>query len=280
MKVLSNVELKKYTTVRIGGIAEKFIIPQNIEELTDVMRKDNPKYLIGGGSNLLISERTFDMVVCLREFADYVNDLGEGEFEVGASVRLQKLIMTINEKGYGGIEYLYSVPGLVGGAVVMNAGRGKSYNKTISDYIKKVTVLYEGKILEINKEDCGFEHRNSMFKNSEYIILSVIFNFPKQSVEVSKKLREERILLCKENQDSKGYNFGSVFMEANTKILRIFKKYGSKKNKHVYFSKKTLNWLINDGEGTFDEALRNIEMVNKVHKIFRKDCTPEVIIWK
>jgi UDP-N-acetylmuramate dehydrogenase len=89
-----------------------------------------------------------------------------GNITVGASVRLQKLIQFANENELGGIEYLYSVPGLVGGAVVMNAGRGRKFNQSISDYIVEVRYLENDELKSITKDQCRFEYRDSIFKNN------------------------------------------------------------------------------------------------------------------
>ena len=63
MQVLINEDLKKYTTVRIGGVADKLYIPETTTELVELVRDYSPEYFIGGGSNLLINDRHFDIVV-------------------------------------------------------------------------------------------------------------------------------------------------------------------------------------------------------------------------
>lgn len=279
MKCLENEKLSKYTTVKIGGITKKMLIPENTEELIDVIKQYNPSYFIGGGSNLLISDRSFDLVVNLRHFNDKIEDRGNGVYYIGASVRLQKLIHTINENGYGGIEYLFSVPGLVGGAVVMNAGRGKAYKMSISDYIISVDTIDNGERHTFTKDQCKFEYRSSIFKNSDSIILGILFKFPEQDKEISEKLRKERIDLCKSLQDNTKPNFGSVFMEANDRIINFVKRQGIG-NKNIHFSKKTRNWLLNENNGTYVEAMKAIKKVEFMHKLFRKKCVLEVIVWK
>lgn len=279
MIVKINEDLKKYTTMKIGGIAKKMLVPETKEELIDVVLKENPKYIISGGSNLLISEREFDLVLNLRSFNEEVINLGQGHYIIGASVRLQKLINRINEDGYGGIEYLYSVPGLIGGAVVMNAGRGKSYQKSISDYLISVEVLKEGRIEKYNKEECKFEYRNSILKNSDMIILSTEFQFEEQSQEISEKLKKERLVLCKEKQDNSSPNMGSVFCEYNRKIMSLMRRMNVGKG-DICFSGKTNNWLLNTGNGTFEDAYGVIKRVQKIHKILKKKCVLEVIVWE
>lgn len=280
MRVENNVELKKYVTFRMGGIAESFYTPETEEELLELAREDLTQYCVGGGSNLLINDtRHFESVVNLREFSNYISKNDEGYYEVGASVRLQKLINTINEDGFGGIEYLYSVPGLVGGAVVMNAGRGKQFNQAISDYIIAVKVFHDGKIEWMEKEVCQFKYRDSVFKRNKWLVLAVKFSFPKTPKLVTEKLRKERIQLCKEKQDSSAPNFGTVFCKADIHTMRMFQNKILGKCGKIRYSEKTANWMLNQG-GTFENAIKLINRVKFVHKLMGKECREEVIFWR
>ena len=104
MKILSNVWLKNYTTIRIGGLVKTMLIPETVDELKNVINVHGNKFVFGGGSNLLASdEHEFDFIVNLREFNKELVYNGGGKFTVGASVRLQQLINTVNLCGYGGI---------------------------------------------------------------------------------------------------------------------------------------------------------------------------------
>ena len=221
----------------------------------------------------------FDSVVNLREFSSTIEDKGNGTYIVGASVRLQKLIKTINADGYGGIEYLYSVPGLVGGAVVMNAGRGKSFNKCISDYIESVKVFCRGQVYWMEKVDCKFSYRMSNFQHSDAIVLAVRFKFNKTSLETSEALRKERLELCKKKQDNSAPNFGTVFCESNKAIMQLYKYLPIGKKNGIKFSGKTANWMLNNG-GSFDEAMKLLDAVERTHKLFGQKCRAEVVIWQ
>lgn len=279
MKIENQADLKKYTTFRMGGIAEKMYIPESEDELVELISKKHPKYFIGGGSNLIINQRSFDCVVNLREFNNTIERVADGEYVVGASVRLQKLINAVNADGYGGIEYLYSVPGLVGGATVMNAGRGKVYNQCISDYIIEVKVLHKDEVMWMKKADCAFSYRSSVFSSGDYTVLAVRLKFPAVCVEESQKRRQERLDLCKQKQDNSSPNFGTVFCESNKIIMQIFKYLPIGRKKGVGYSKKTANWLLNK-DGTFEDTIKLLERVKKLHKITGKKCRTEVVIWE
>ena len=275
----SDVELKKYTTFRMGGKAKTMYIPKTESELIHIVNEIGANFLIGGGSNLVISERDFDNVINLRKFNTDIQEQGNGIFVVGASVRLQKLITTINEKGYGGIEYLFSVPGLVGGAIVMNAGRGKLYSASISDYILEVKVWHKGKVKWMQKNECNFAYRSSVFSNGEYVILAVKYQFPVTDAGEAEKLRKERIALCKEKQDNSAPNFGTVFCESNKVIMQMFKYLPIGRGSGISYSRKTSNWLLNNG-GSFDEVVKMIHRVKRMHALLKQKCRIEVVIWK
>lgn len=275
MIIKNDERLAQHTTIKIGGIAKEYIVPESIEELRETLAQ-RIDIVIGGGSNLLIAERCYDRVVDLSSFDKSIISLGDGKYKIGASARLQNVIRRINEEERGGIEYLMSVPGLIGGAVVMNAGRGRSYNACISDYILSVEAIVDGEIQTYYKDECGFEYRNSIFKNSKMIIISAIFQFQPMSLVESERLRKERIDLCRQKQDNIAPNFGSVFMECNSMIMKIVKLVGVRKNK-VSFSKKTGNWLLNGG-GSYEDALKCIRVVEWFHMIFRQKCEREVIV--
>lgn len=278
MKIDNNADLKKLTTFKMGGTASKLYTPETEDELINLIQDKHPQYFIGGGSNIIINTRVFDSVVNLREFSSTIEDKGNGTYIVGASVRLQKLIKTINADGYGGIEYLYSVPGLVGGAVVMNAGRGKSFNECISDYIESVKVFCRGQVYWMEKVDCKFSYRMSNFQHSDAIVLAVRFKFNKTSLETSEALRKERLELCKKKQDNSAPNFGTVFCESNKAIMQLYKYLPIGKKNGIKFSGKTANWMLNNG-GSFDDVLILLKRVKKFHRVLGQKCRTEVIIW-
>ncbi|MGF6989669.1 UDP-N-acetylmuramate dehydrogenase [Lachnospiraceae bacterium PM6-15] len=294
MQTLYNVYLNQYTTFQLGGICKTLFIPETESELINLVMQDAEYKFIGGGSNLLINDRAvYDNVILLKKFSDSITIMPGGHVDVSASISLAKLIRTINQNGLGGIEYLASVPGLVGGALYMNAGRGKRYNVSIADYVVSVRALCltnsngyrRGEILELNKNKCEFAYRNSIFKNNHFLILSAKFDFDTLSLDEAKKHIEERMEWCKKTQDRSRPNFGSVFREQNGIIMNMVRILQLGGSRNVHFSRKSKNWMLNpmgkDARvGAFDDAVRLINRVKKIHKLFRKKCTEEVCIWR
>lgn len=282
MKVLENVSLSNYTTLKIGGECKKLFFPKTESAIVELISKYPKAPILGGGSNLLINDtHSFDMAICMKDYMAEIIEIKNNIAYVGAGVRLQKLIKYINNNGYGGIEYLWSVPGLVGGAIYMNAGRGRGANKQISDYLVSVEVLEDGQVKTYTKDECEFGYRTSVFQKKNCIILSAIFSFDRISPEEGKRLQMARVQLCKQFQDNKYPNAGTTFCESDPRIMNIFQKISSKKaTKGVHFSFKTSNWLQNRGEGTYNEAVKLINRVKFLHKILGKPCKLEYKVWE
>lgn len=278
MEELFNVNLKNYSNMRIGGTAERMLFPKNIEELKEAYKIES-KYIIANGSNILINDRIFKNVVNVSKMEEKIKNLTGGRFYVTASVKLPSFINYVNKLGYGGMEFLYCVPGTIGGAIYMNAGRGAHTGEFISNYIESVEVFDNGKIRTISKEDCKFSFRRSVFHDNKFIILSAIFKFSSMSIEESSLKKNERKKFCKINQDHSGGNLGSVFCVANGNILTIAKMFRIGKKKGAHFSGKSSNWIVNSGAGTFNQVISIIKIVEMLHKIIKKDIKREIIIW-
>lgn len=282
MVVFNNEKLEKYTTFKIGGIAEKLYVPQGVDELQQLLKciTGEERYILSGGSNLLINDKKiFKNVISLQNVDNSIVDYSDGKFYVGSSVRIQKFINYAKEKGYGGLEFLYSVPGMLGGLIAMNAGRGEGWNQSISNYIIQVQGLVNNQVKTFKKEECNFEYRTSKFIMSDNIIVGAVLQLDKDTPDHIDSLISERMNTVKATQERNKANFGSVFSQSNAKIMNIVRKVGLGRKKGVHFSKKTTNWLVNEGNGTYAEALALIKIVRILHKLFNKECTLEIQIW-
>ncbi len=173
-----DVSLKIHTTFKTGGLAKFFVEVKSIEEFqkaADFSKKHKlPIFILGGGSNVLISDSGLDAVVVknsIRGVSIQGNDV-----TVSSGEDWNHFVGVVVEKNLAGIECLSGIPGTVGGAVVQNIG---AYGQTIADSIKSVDVWnYKTDKLETwNKTDCQFEYRNSYFKKhpDKLFVLAVKF---------------------------------------------------------------------------------------------------------
>lgn len=278
-----NEELSKHCTFHIGGICEKYYIPETVDELKEILSIEPEHLIISGGSNLLINDkRRFPCVIDMSKVCTDFVKLNDNSVFVGASLRIQKVIKLLQQENLGGFEFLYSLPALFGGIVYMNAGRG-SDGKCIGDFIAEVKCIDQsGQIIMLKAEECGFQHRKSKFMDNNLIILGATINCNSICKTDSEKLVNERIEFCKNRQDTSGYNAGSAFSECNGTIMRFVQKYPFlfSPHKNASFSRKTFNWINNSGKATYRDILSCIKKVTFIHRILGKKIRVEYRIWK
>lgn len=284
MIIKQNESLANHTSFKLGGTAEEYFVPESVEELTELLqaRPELYNHIISGGSNLLINDqKAFPAVLSMEKCNPVIEQRDDGTWYVGASVRIQKLIHQLNREGFGGIEYLYSLPAMFGGIVYMNAGRGKAHHQSISDWILSVDVLLDGERKTYQKDACGFSHRQSVFQTLERcVILGATLKLEPLSPEEGARRVKERVDFCRENQDNSAPSFGSVFRTSDNRIMKLVQMTGMGKGRGCHFSKKTKNWMLKGEAGTYAEAEKLIKRVKKLHKLLGRPCKLEVITWE
>jgi len=187
-----DVPLAPYTSFKIGGPAEVFCQPQNIEELIDILKValsfNIPYFILGNGSNLLISDKGVDGIVIQTSALNQLKHEGN-LIEAYCGVTLKDLCYFAKEEGLSGLEFASGIPGTVGGAVFMNAGAYGSEIKDVllsSDYLEpnldSLNSLNPIKHLSANEHN--FAYRRSIFQKKTLFILKVSFNF-NQKIQTS-----------------------------------------------------------------------------------------------
>ncbi|SMP44644.1 UDP-N-acetylmuramate dehydrogenase [Fibrobacter sp. UWB10] len=186
MQILENELMSKHTSFKVGGSAHYYVKAEcinDIQSATALAReKGLPYFILGNGTNLLVSDKGFDGVVITLagEFSEIV-DLGNGAFKVGAATPLGRFARNVLKLGFAGIHKLAGIPGTLGGAIYMNAG---AYGQEIGTCCTQVTVLdSDGNIREISNADCAFGYRQSIFQKDKAIILSATFQLPAANAE-------------------------------------------------------------------------------------------------
>ena len=277
IEVRRGVPLAPLTSFKMGGKAARLWVPKRGDDLRALPKGKNGYLVLSAGSNLLVSERTFTDIVSMREFDDSIEELGDGEYRVGASVRIQRLISKVNADGYGGIEALVSIPAMVGGLICMNASV-PSAQTCISDYLVSVEIFDGGKVIEVSKTDCGLGYRTSAFQDGHALILGARFRFPEQDPTVSSAKVDARRKYVKESQDKSAPNFGSVFRDSSGRAMNLIRKWGLAVG-GISFSRKTGNWILNGG-GSFDDAMSLLGKAVAVNRLFGKKAKLEVRVWR
>ena len=162
-EVLENVSLKDYNTYKIGGKTRYLVKPYNIDSLKELLiyiKNNNLKYIIiGNGSNIILPDSDYDGVIILLSKLNEIK-INENTVNAFCGVSLTYFVNELVKNNLGGLESLSGIPGTLGGAIVNNAG---CYGQTISDKLNSVTYLENGEIKTINKEECNFSYRDSIF---------------------------------------------------------------------------------------------------------------------
>ena len=120
MRILENHSMKNHSNMKVGGVAKRFIVVENKEELKDIFEKYRNIFLIGNGTNTLIDEGDLDITFVSLKELNKIEELGEGIVRVEAGLDFNKLIAFMNRNNYSGLENLAGIPGSVGGLVYMN----------------------------------------------------------------------------------------------------------------------------------------------------------------
>ncbi|MBP5454513.1 MAG: UDP-N-acetylmuramate dehydrogenase [Lachnospiraceae bacterium] len=282
-QVLINEELKKYTTFKVGGPCKALVIIKTEDLLIKVISllKESKEdfFVIGNGSNLLISDEGFDGYVLKLE-GDFLDIKSEGEEIVaGAGAILSKVCIYAKEKGLSGLEFAYGIPGTVGGAIVMNAG---AYDGEMSFVVSSVKMLDEkGIIKTFTNPEMEFSYRNSILKRKEFVVLSVTYKLTKKDEnEILGKMNdflERRRSKQPLNFPSAGSTFkrpkdnfaGKLIMEAGLKGKRI----GG-----ACVSEKHAGFIVND-EGASAKDISDLMkvVIKEVKEKYDIELEPEVI---
>ena len=222
MNISQNELLKNHTTFQIGGPADIFYEPENFEEQTGIIaecKSQNIKYfLLGGGSNLVFSDKGFRGAVICTKKLNKIKLLEPGLVMAEAGATMKELVDFCTENGLKGMEEFAGLPGTVGGALFMNA---RCFDKSVSENIFETFWLEEcdGKFttreISFEKDAENWDYKKSPFQNSKKIIKAGIFKVkPVENLEDRNALRSKCEGFIKGREDRGHFKYpsaGSVF---------------------------------------------------------------------
>lgn len=191
MNIKENISLSQFTTFKIGGLARFFCVVKSEQDLIDAVifsRKNNlPFFIIGGGSNLLISDRGYSGLVIKIEIKGV--EYNGQKVIAGAGENWDTFVEQTINKGLFGLENLSAIPGTVGACPVQNIG---AYGVEVSEFIESVKVFdtREDNFTSLNSKECLFSYRDSIFKQQKgrFVIVSVTFRLKdKENINIDYK---------------------------------------------------------------------------------------------
>ena len=274
--------MSRHTTFRIGGPADFYLCPHStneVQEIVEICKEEKlPYFVLGNGSNLLVSDKGYRGVVIQlwKNFSDIT--VKDCCIQAKAGALLSKVAAEALEAGLTGMEFASGIPGTIGGAAFMNAG---AYGGEMKDIIKSVKVLdTQGEVRVLPKEELKMGYRTSIVKEKGYTVLSVELELTRGNQEEIRNTMED----LKERRTSKqplempsagrtfkrpeGYFAGKLIMDSG---LRGFSVGGAQ------VSEKHCGFVVNKGGATAMDVLNLIrEVQRRVKEQFGVDLETEV----
>ena len=281
-QVLEAESMSRHTTFRIGGPADLFVVPKSVDEIAEVLKicreEKAPYFILGNGSNLLVSDKGYrGVVVQLYRGFGKITVSGE-EIHAQAGALLSGIAAAARDSSLTGFEFAGGIPGTLGGAVVMNAG---AYGGEMKDVLKEVTVLTpEGEILTLQADELHMGYRTSVVKEAGYIVLEAVLSLAKGDPEAIRSRMQELAGMRSSKQPlsypsagstfkrPEGYFAGKLIMDSG---LRGYQVGGAQ------VSEKHCGFVINAGNATAEDVCRLMADVQRiVREKFGVTLEPEV----
>lgn len=267
LEVKENESLKEHTTFKIGGDAKYFAEPKNIKELKkllEICKSTNMRYfIIGNGSNLLVSDSGFDgLIFSLKNFNDMKIQKNKGieSVCVGAGINLFLLNKNLANNGISGLEWSYGIPGTLGGAIKMNAG---AFNHCIFEFLEELTVIKNGKLKKIN--NLKAEYRNSFL--TDEIVISAKLKLKSGNMHDILNKMNEYLSIRREKQPYNLPSAGSVF-KRNADIIpaKIIDDLGLKglRMGGAMISTKHAGFIVNVDNAKSEDVNKLINLIKKI----------------
>lgn len=280
--VKANEPMSVHTTFRVGGPADLFVMPRTKEEAqkTIVYLKENqiPYYILGNGSNLLVSDAGYrGVVVQIFKMMNQI-EVKDNLIYAQAGVLLSVLANKALEHSLTGLEFASGIPGTLGGACVMNAG---AYGGEMKDVLQEVVVLdRDGSIFTLGADELEMGYRTSAISKKDYIVLEAVLKLKKGDKDAIKcrmdELKEQRVTKQPLEYPSAGSTFkrpegyfaGKLIQDSN---LRGFTVGGAQ------VSEKHCGFVINKDQASAKDVWDLMTQVSDiVYEKFGVRLEPEV----
>lgn len=280
-RVLRDEPLSKHTSFGIGGPADLFVFPGDLEDLREVLKFCNsersPLFIMGNGTDLLVRDgRLRGIVISLKDGFRNLK-IESDNLACGGGVNLPDLLSLASQSSLGGIEFLAGIPGTVGGAIKRNAG---AWGGEISQVVNSVRGMNpSGELIELKREEIGFGYRESHLPEG-LIILEVTLRLRRDGGE---ELIRSYLLKREETQPLWERSAGSIFRnpEGNS-AGRLIELAGCKGMSigGAQVSPKHANFIVNLGKATSEDVLALIDKVRgRVKEETGVELELEIEVW-
>jgi UDP-N-acetylmuramate dehydrogenase len=272
--------MRKHTTYRLGGSAKYFVKPKTINQIIEIISLCNKYkvnyFILGNGSNLLVSDQGyFGVVILIHEinfsFLDIINKDDENyTLRVGGGMLMKTFAIEACLLSLTGLEDIIDIPGTIAGGIIMNANYMKS--GLYLPLMKVKAISPDGKLIELDKKECELTRRGSLLKDKKYLVVEAIFKLQKgDQIKIQKEMTENTKMRY-ERQPMYFGSAGCFFVWDHIKYGSLYKKYEESNlisyrvgDSMIY----TYNvaFIVNLGNGTSSQVF---EIVNHIEKVMKK----------
>lgn len=263
-----NEPLAKYSSFRTGGKAANIIFPESTEEFVTALRENPGAAVLGNLSNTLVLDGGIDGTVIITTKLNSVSVNGNN-VTAAAGASLTSVAVAARDASLAGCEFLYGIPGTVGGGVFMNAG---AYGGEIADIIENAVVFTpDGKVTTLSKDDLDLGYRTSKLQSTRYILLSAAFSLQSGNKEVISSAMDDLMNRRMTTQPLDKPSCGSTFKRpAGNFAGKLISDCGLKGMSvgGAQVSEKHAGFIVNSGGATSRDILDLVQLVKKT--VFEK----------
>ena len=263
-------DLKKKNWFNIGGKTKIYYKAHNLKDLIKFLKKIDKKekiFILSGGSNTLITDKTYNgVVIKLSSNFNNISLLSDEIIIAGSAVSDKSLSEFAMNNSLGGFEFLSCIPGTVGGGIKMNAG---CFEREFKDILISIQAINKsGQVITIPAKDINFEYRNSKLSD-DLIFLSASFKGYKKKLNI---IKNEMIELKKKKEEAQptriktsGSTFKNPVSQTDKKVWQLIKESVSleKSFGDACISEKHCNFFVNKGNAKFEDMKKLIEFVSE-----------------
>ena len=264
--------MANHTTFKIGGNAPLYIEvnkPSQLSQIVKLCKEENVEYFIlGNGSNLLVSDKGIDyVVICLKGDFKNISLLDNNTLYCGAGASLASLCREAEKNGLSGLEFAWGIPGTVGGAAYMNAG---AYGGEMKDVVYSVHHIdKDGNLGTIKSSDLNFSYRHSIYKENGYIIIGITVKLKLDNKNEIRNKMDDFMDRRKSKQPLEYPSAGSVFKRPEGNYAGTLIEQCGLKGKTIggaQVSEKHAGFIINIGGATCNDVQQLIEHIQSTVK--------------
>ena len=282
--ILTDEPMSRHTTFKCGGPASLFLRPRNVAEVIDIINilkaNEEEYFVLGNGSNLLVSDKGYDGTVISMGYFDDIHIEDEVQICAEGGAMNSAIAAMARDNSLTGFEFAAGIPGTIGGAMTMNAG---AYGGEMKDIVKEVILLSsDGEIETYSGQDMEFDYRDSFIKGKEYVVLFVVLELQKGDKEEITAKMQELALKRKEKQPLEYPSAGSTFKRPEGNFAgKLIEDAGLKGYSigGAMVSEKHCGFVVNNGNATAADVYKLIcDVKEKVLENFGVTLEPEVIL--